>query len=110
MNPGELDRRILLEKATWTQQANNELTAGWAEYGYRWAKFEQTGENEVLEDEALNIYSRVKFTVRFERINESDYRVKYNNKVYNINGINPIGRENYIELDCESRSVTNFKT
>ena len=67
--------------------------------------------NELLEDEALNVYSKAKFTVRFERINEPDYRVFYNNKVYNINAITPIeGRENYMELDCESRSVTNFKT
>ena len=111
MNPGELDRRINIEVATRSQQTNNELTDTWAAYGSRWAKFEMVSENELLENEGLNIYSRAKFTIRYERINEVDYRVFYNNKYYNINGITPIeGRENYMELDCESRSVTNFKT
>ena len=111
MNPGELDRRIRIDKHTATQQTNNEVFYSWTAYGYRWAKIDYTSENEVLVDEAIEFYSRVKFTMRYERINEKEYRVFYNNKIYDIIGITPIeGRENYIELDCESRSITNFKT
>ena len=111
MNPGEFDRRIELQKATKTQQENNELYSSWAEHGKRWAKVEFVSENEVLEDEALSVYSQAKFTIRYERINETDYRVKYDNKMYNINSIVPVeGRKSYIELHCESRSTTNFRT
>lgn len=111
MNPGELDRRIVLDVATRAQQANNEIFETWAVHGKRWAKIEFVGESEVLDGERLHIESNAKITIRYERINESDYRVRYNNKVYNISAINPIeGRESYIELECNSTSITNFKT
>jgi len=111
MNPGELDRRITFYVATRSQQANNEIYETWAVHGKRWAKIEHVGESEVYENERLQVESNVKFTIHYERINQSDYRITYNNKTYNINSITPIeGRKMYLEINCNSTSITNFKT
>lgn len=116
MNPGKLDRRILILKegsATGTYN-NNEPVHKDAVFGYRWAMFEQVGENEIYDNEMLNVETRAKFTIRYDgetrTLNEHN-KIKYNNKFYDIEQINPVeGRENYIEFVCRSTSITNFKT
>ena len=112
MNPGELDRLIVLQEPTESQKsANYEVVNAYEAKDVNvWAKIEFGEESEQLTDEGLQVYSRADFTIRFKRINEN-WRVKYDNKTYNINSIKPVeGRRNYIELNCESTSITNFKT
>ena len=110
MNPGELDRRVLLQVVTTSRNANGEVKKSFATHGERWAKMETISIDEVLgSNEMLEVRSVVKFTIRYERINES-YRLRYANKTYDIIGITEIERQAYIELECESTEETNFKT
>lgn len=111
MNPGELDRRIQLfaEASYEPAQTNNEDVITDTAYGNRWAKYEPVSESESYTDEMLTIRSTAKFTIRYERINEQ-YKVKYNNRYYDIDGIIPLGRKDYIQLICSTTSITKFKT
>ena len=114
MNPGELDRRIEIQSYTTSVQlGNNEEQLTYSSYGFRWAKFEIISASEVESEDMLNTYMRADFTIRYERndgyFNEG-YRVIYDNKVYNILGIETIGRKDYMKLICETRSLTKFKT
>lgn len=112
MNPGELDRRVVLyqEGPVAENPVNNEPEHTDILYSEVWAKYEPASESETIIDDFDQLRTFAKFTIRYiQTINET-WKLKYNNKWYGINSITPIGRENILELQCESSQQTNFKT
>ena len=110
MNPGELDRRIELISVIESSNTNTNEPLQRDDTPVKiWAKYEPMSEVETYLNDSQELVSTAKFTIRYTRINEK-YRIKYNNKLYDIEGIIPDGRKNYLVLTCRSTQITNFKT
>jgi len=111
MNPGELDRRVeLFEFSEGSNYPNNEPYGQDRSYGEVWAKYEPASESETIIDDFDQLRTFAKFTIRYIKTINELWKLKYNNKLYGIGSITPIGRESYLELQCESSAITNFKT
>ena len=107
MNPGELDRRVIIQQATETRQVNGETTYAWATYGTRWAKYEPVSVSEIVDDGRIVIFSKSRFTIRWDGNLNEKYRVSYQNKIYNIESVEEVGRRAFMVLECESRDITD---
>lgn len=110
MNPGELDRRISLYSDSGSTSTTGEILYTDIFYGEVWAKYEPAPENETIIDEFDQLKTPATFTIRYIKTINEGWRLKYNNKLYAILSIEPIGRENYLILRCESSQPTKFKT
>jgi SPP1 family predicted phage head-tail adaptor len=104
---GQLDRRILFQNQTITKQSNGEELSSWTSHAYRWAKAEQYSSSEINESGMLTVYSKAFFTVRYDAALNEKMRVYYDGKIYNIIGIEEIGRREYQKIDCESKQIAN---
>ena len=104
---GELDRRILFQNPTETQQTNGEILNTWTSHGYRWAKAEPFTATEINEGGMLTVYSRAVFTVRYDAAINEKMRIYYDGKIFNIQGFSEIGRRQYQRIECDSRQISN---
>ena len=105
MRIGELDRRIVIEAPTVTQNSYGEQVSSWATYRTVWAKMEWKGGSEKEETERMTATSKVCFYIRNLDISITEQnRILYDSKYYVINVINEIeGREAFLELETTIR-------
>lgn len=104
MNPGDLDRRIVIKNQTTVNKNNGERQISFSTYATRWASVKYKNGKE--DDEALEITSvqDVIFTIRWDSNIDTTYSVTYNGKDHNIESVNPIGRKDFIELYTRATS------
>ena len=105
MRIGELDRRIVIEEPTVTQNTYGEQISSWSTYRTVWAKMEWKGGSEKEETERMTATSKVCFFIRNLDISITEQnRILYDSKYYVINVINEIeGREAFLELETTIR-------
>lgn len=105
INPGELDRRITLQRRTVEGNAYAEPIETWATLATVWAKVEYpvTASDEAT-IQGLNLATtRTEFTIRFLSGLGFTDRVQYNDEVFDIERISELGRKSYLKLTCERR-------
>lgn len=99
MNPGKLDRRIVLQVRVLSRDATGSRVETWADSATVCAEFvRQTGREANLAD-AERSQEQQQFRIRFRNINATDYRVLYRSKFYDIRGISEEGRTEFLLLD-----------
>ena len=104
---GQLDSRVTLKMYTQTVSGNGERIDTWSVYGTVWALKEYTGASEAISDDMSLPDNRVNFYIRYnENVNEK-WRVNSEGKEYSINGIQEIGRDVYMMLQCETITLVN---
>ena len=104
IDPGKLDRQIVIQNYTTSTDVMGQPVKTWADFFTCWAKLEQyTGEEEVSEQ--VVAFDKVKFTVRWDTTYTENVtakmRVKWNSKYYYIESVRWLGREEYVELLTE---------
>lgn len=93
MNISKLDRKIVIENYTLTQNSFGESTKVWATYHTCFADVGMMGGTEKLEGDKTTATVQVRFKIRyFAGINES-MRVLYNGTYYDIIEIQELDRE-----------------
>ena len=100
MNPGFLDRRILIQARTLTQDATGSDVETWANSAQVWARLQPSSGAEATAGDAERTQDRAKFTIRHRSINSLTHRLTHAGKTWNIVGISEVGgRQAYLELE-----------
>ena len=104
---GELDRRIVVQRATIALNAFNEPIETWATYATLWAKRMDASASETYRAQEVGAEITVRFTVRWNSvtslINPKD-RITFNSKTYNITAVRDVERNRWREIDCVARA------
>lgn len=106
MRIGQSDRRITIQRYTTTTNDYGERVQTWGTLLTVWAELMKTGEGmteRITTNQDMPV-QRVRFKIRSSsdsRGIKADDRVKYGSNVYNIQGIEEIGRNDQLVLLCQ---------
>jgi SPP1 family predicted phage head-tail adaptor len=102
---GALDRRVLLESRTDSQDSTGEVIVSWVELATVWAKKEDEtiGSGEEYRDSKLTSEQRSFFTIRYRADVNTLLRLTYDGLVYDIMTVNEVGRRKFLKLECLSQ-------
>ena len=109
MNPGQLDRKVILQSMTETRDSLGDVIQTWTTYATPWARRIGSTGKEATEnvDQKKNV-KPVKWRVRYDdRIGVAD-RLIYLGTVHDIQDVAEIGREHMMELDTIARDNEVF--
>jgi len=102
----DLNRRIKIEKLTQSKDAQGGMVDTWALQFPVWAKvMHLSGNDKRLTDQGGKVAeARTEFTARYKRgVNASQYRVVYDEKIYNIKHVNDWNEEHeWMILTCDT--------
>lgn len=99
MNPGKLDRRIVLQKRVVSKDTTGTRVETWADESTVWAEFVVARGKEIVVADAERTSQVQQFRIRYRTLNASDYRILYRSKFYDITGITEEGRGNSLLID-----------
>lgn len=100
MNVGQLRRRITIQKPTQVADDMGGFTDTWTDYKTIWAKAWTVSSSERMEDMRVNLVRIQKFGIRYRTIDPS-WRIKYDDRYFNIVSIDPDERHRFIYLTVE---------
>ena len=93
MNIGRLDRKIVVEQETFSNNSIGEYTSAWSVFHSAFASVAKVSGSESVEADQITATNKVRFKIRFfDGINES-MRVLYNGSYYDIIEIQELDRE-----------------
>ncbi len=99
MNPGKLDRRIVIQVRTKSKDATGSRVETWADHATVWAEYvKHRGAPSVLADADRN-QDIQQFRIRYRSITPQNHRILYRSKFYDIQGVSEIGREEFLMID-----------
>jgi len=110
IDPGKLDRRVVVENYTTANDKYGQSIKTWATYRTRWAAIEYRAGfklGEKIEAKQLTAINKVYFTLRYESGYTEKMRVSYNLEYFYITSISELGRGTYIEFQTEKRDSRN---
>lgn len=93
MNIGRLDRKIVIQQGTETQNTFGEFVTVWTTYHTTFASVHKAGGNEKEEASRVTATNLVKFKIRFYTGITEDMIIQYNGNDYDILEIQELGRE-----------------
>lgn len=100
MNIGSLDRKIVIENPTDTQNSMGEYVSSWTTFLTAAANVTRFGGGERIEAGKTTAKNRVRFKIRFYDGITEDMRIQYNGATYYITEIQELHREG-LWLTCE---------
>lgn len=81
---GALRKRIVIQTATETRDATNDVVTAWATFGSRWAKMRPLRGRELFEAQQLNASIDTEFSCRFLAGVTAGMRVLLGSRVFSI--------------------------
>lgn len=109
MDAGQLDRRIVLSRATSTVNAFNEPVYSWSTLATVWAQMVPVNDAERMRAGETLANMQARFTIRWSAttatVDPRD-RLTFNGREYDINGVKLIGRNKYVEITATARAET----
>ncbi len=107
MNPGKMDRQIVIQARTLTADGTGGIVETWADAFTVWAELIEKSAREARTADAEKSIADRQFRIRYKANLASDtHRVFYQLKFYNITGITEEGRKNLLILSCQSVQST----
>lgn len=107
MDAGRLDVRIVIQRATSTQNAFNEAVETWSTLATVWADARPVSDGERLASGQTLADQVVRFTVRWSTMAASitpKDRLQYGGRTYDIQGIKSLGRNALREITATARA------
>nr|DAL96910.1 MAG TPA: Putative head tail adaptor [Caudoviricetes sp.] len=102
MNPGDLDKRITLQKCITTTNESGFEVETWEDYKTIWAAVSNLHGREYFAAAAVQAENTVKFTIRYLQGLDTTMRILFQGKQYNITSIDNIKYQNrYIEIKAQ---------
>jgi SPP1 family predicted phage head-tail adaptor len=107
---GKLDRRVTIERATYTTNGYGERVASWATVTTVWAELmKSSGIGESITNSAQDIarqtlYFKVRSSTTTRGI-KADDRLTYATRTYDIKGVEEIGRNAELVIVCETTTT-----
>ena len=101
MNIGELNRRIKILEFVEEKDEYGAIDGYWKEIATRWARIEQNGGSEQSDNNQVIARVSTKIIIRYyARLNEK-HRIKYKDKLYEINSVIDVDTGHYkMIIDC----------
>ena len=99
MNPGKLNRRLVIQRRTKTRYATGSTISTWADQSTVWAEAvtHKSTETEIIDSDRPQ--QTRQFRIRHRSITSEDHRVLYQSQFFNITGITEEGIKNTLLLD-----------
>lgn len=109
---GRLDRRIEIQEPAITRDSFGGETVAWVNFATVWAEYTQTAADERFQNEANRELAtrRARFRIRHRPGIDERMRVVYDERAFNIKGIQPWGRNDNVILFCEAPVDGSFHT
>lgn len=98
MRAGELDRQIVIESATETQNGIGEPIKTWSTFATVWAKAKQLRGREYVAAQAINAEIDTVFTIRWLAGVTRKMRILYDAQYFDIHDIAEIGRREGLDV------------
>lgn len=93
MEPGRLDRRIILLQRSTSADDWNQNVDSYVQLAEVWAEVRDQGAKEREEaDQRVTVNPKI-FTIRFRSDITTKHRISYDSDIYHITGITEIGRK-----------------
>lgn len=106
MQSGDLDRRIVLQRATVTLDGFGGEVETWAPLRTVWAQYLPGPGREAWRSAEVAAVTEARFIIRWGQGVTVRDRVLYDGKVYDVRGVIEIGRREGQELSVSSRADT----
>ena len=107
MNIGALDRRIALQSPSSMANDYGEKVVTWVTYANIWAAIDRKpSATERVSGEQMLSFQQVVFMIRYSTtvsVLEASHRVTYDGKVYNVLGVQEVGRQEQLRVITELR-------
>ena len=107
MKAGNLDRRIVIERATVSRDQYNAPVEAWAELATVWASKTDVKDGERMRADAVSSEITTRFRIRYSAtvadVNPKD-RVRFEGRIYDIVAVKEIGRREGIEITASARN------
>ena len=107
MNPGKLNRRIVLQARTLTRDSTGSRVETWADSASPWAELVKTSATEITPADADRSADTCQFRVRYRSFlatpdAASNYRILYQSRFFNISGITQEGVKTSLLIDARA--------
>jgi len=107
MKAERLDRRITLQRYSWSQDQYGAPVQAWTELARPWASKRDISDGERVAAAEVSASITTRFQIRFDSswadLNPKD-RVVFDGKVYDIWGVKEIGRREGFEITAAARA------
>lgn len=100
MAAGNLDRRIVIQQPTFSQDASGQDIPSWTTFATVWAQLTQGAATEDFKEPARRAERSVKFRIRYLAGVTTVMRVVWDGQVYAINDVAEPERRTWIDLTC----------
>lgn len=104
MNPGRLDRRIVIESNASTLGATGQSLNGWSTLATVWANKRDVSGTETNRGGEEVARGSTVFTIRFRSDVGPKERITYSGSTYDINFTEEMGRTEYLKIHTERRT------
>jgi SPP1 family predicted phage head-tail adaptor len=107
MRAGDLDRRIVLQRATFAPNGFNEPVATWSDLITVWGTVYQVTDVEQFRAQEIGAEATTRITIRYSSevadLGPTD-RVAFGGREYNITGVRELGRREWLEIRAVARA------
>ena len=104
---GKLDRRLTIQRATYSTNALNEKVATWGDLATMWTQVSYKNARERIENQQLMGTLMTRFVVRWNpdiaNVTPED-RILYEGRIYDIHGVYEFGRHIGLEIHATARA------
>lgn len=101
MNIGELNRRIKILEFVEERDEYGAVDGVWKEIATRWARIEQNGGSEQSDNNQVIARVSTRIIIRYFEILNEKHRIKYKDKLYEINSVIDVDTGHYkMIIDC----------
>lgn len=104
MNPGQYDKRILIQKKIVEHDSYNQPIEVWKDKHELYASIVNTGGGEFYAAQKLNAQTTAVFKTRFNKLVTVLDRIKYNGRIFEILWVNDVD-EKHVELQISAKEV-----
>ena len=105
MRAGRMDRKIVIEQLSVSQNAIGEAVETWAVLAAIWAEVNDLRGKEVIEARATQAEIDTIFRIRHIAGVKHDMRISHDGGYYNIRSISKIGRSRMIEITGQRQAA-----
>lgn len=104
MQAGKLDRRVTIQTAVKTTDAAGQINKAYAGGISVWAGIKYDSGSYDIADQQDTTVSRAEITIRYLSTLTIDSRILFENRIWTIENIQPIGRNAYQVIKAETRA------
>jgi SPP1 family predicted phage head-tail adaptor len=101
ISPSELKERITLQQQTLTPDGSAGFTKAWVDVATIWAKAWTVSSTEGVAGAQTTMIRVQKFAIRYRGVLRSSWRIKWGVRYFNITGIDPDDKSEFIFLTCK---------